>query len=40
MQASIRSGNGMYGFLACTVEQYMTRPIATVNTQATMRERH
>ena len=38
MQPSRRPGTGMYGFLACTVEQYMTRTVVTVNRQTTMRE--
>ena len=38
MQASIATGKGMYGFLACTVEQFMTRAVVTVNRQTTMRE--
>jgi CBS domain-containing protein len=38
MQPSRGPGTGMYGFLACTVEQYMTRTVVTVNRQTTMRE--
>ena len=38
MQPSRGSGTGMYGFLTCTVEQYMTRTVVTVNRQTTMRE--
>jgi CBS domain-containing protein len=38
MQPSRRPGTGMYGFLACTVEPYMTRSVVTVNRQTTMRE--
>ena len=38
MQANIRTGKAMYGFLACTVEQFMTRTVVTVNRQTTMRE--
>jgi CBS domain-containing protein len=28
----------MYGFIRCTVNQYMTRTVLTVNRQTTMRE--
>ena len=35
MQPSRGPGTGMYGFLACTVEQYMTRTVVTVNRQTT-----
>ncbi len=38
MQASRGTSTGMYGFLACTVEQFMTRSVVTVNRQTTMRE--
>ena len=38
MQANIGTGKAMYGFLACTVEQFMTRTVVTVNRQTTMRE--
>ena len=38
MQPSRGPGTGMYGFLACTVEQYMTRTVVTANRQTTMRE--
>jgi CBS domain-containing protein len=38
MQASRGTSKGMYGFLACTVEQFMTRTVVTVNRQTTMRE--
>jgi CBS domain-containing protein len=38
MQASRGTSKGMYGFLACTVEQFMTRSVVTVNRQTTMRE--
>ncbi len=38
MQPSRRPDTGMYGFLACTVERYMTRTVVTVNRQTTMRE--
>ncbi len=29
---------GMYGFVACTVSQFMTRTVITVKRQTTMRE--
>ena len=35
MSPSRGPGTGMYGFLACTVEQYMTRTVVTVNRQTT-----
>src|SRR6516162_8889346 len=38
MQASRETGKGMYGFLGCAVEQYMTRTVVAVNRQMTMRE--
>ena len=38
MQGSRGNNKGMYGFLACTVEQFMTRSVVTVNRQTTMRE--
>ncbi len=38
MQASHEPGKGMYGFLQCTVEQYMTPTVVTVNRQMTMGE--
>ena len=38
MQASREPGKEMYGFLGCTVEQYMTRTVVAVNRQMTMRE--
>ena len=38
MQPSRGPGTGMYGFLACTVEQYMTRTVVTVNRQTTISE--
>jgi len=38
MQGSRGTSKGMYGFLACTVEQFMTRSVVTVNRQTTMRE--
>jgi CBS domain-containing protein len=38
MQASGGTSKGMYGFLACMVEQFMTRAVVTVNRQMTMRE--
>jgi CBS domain-containing protein len=38
MQAKNVTGEAMYGFLACTVSQFMTRTVLTVNRQTTMRE--
>jgi CBS domain-containing protein len=38
MQGSRGTSKGMYAFLACTVEQFMTRSVVTVNRQTTMRE--
>ena len=38
MQASRGTSKGMYGFLACTVEQFMTRTVVTVSRQTTVRE--
>ena len=38
MQAKNATGEAMYGFLACTVSQFMTRTVLTVNRQTTMRE--
>ncbi len=38
MQASHEPGKWMYGFLQCTVEQYMTPTVVTVNRQMTMGE--
>jgi CBS-domain-containing membrane protein len=38
MQAIRGPGTGMYGFLTCTVEQYMTRSVVTVQQQTTIRE--
>ncbi len=38
MQASREPGKGMYGFLQCTVEQYMTPTAVTVNREMTMGE--
>jgi len=38
MQASRGTSTGMYGFLSCTVAQFMTRSVVTVNRQTTMHE--
>ena len=38
MQTSTAAGGAMYGFLACTARQYMTRTVTTVARQTTMRE--
>lgn len=38
MQTSDATGAAMYGFLACTVSQFMTRAVKTVRRQTTMRE--
>jgi CBS domain-containing protein len=38
MQAKNATGEAMYGFVGCTVSQFMTRTVLTVNRQATMRE--
>jgi CBS domain-containing protein len=38
MQAKNATAEAMYGFLACTVSQFMTRTVLTVNRQTTMRE--
>jgi CBS-domain-containing membrane protein len=38
MQTEAETGEGMYGFVGCTVKQYMTRTVLTVKRQTTMRE--
>ena len=38
MPMSAGTGGAMYGFLACTARQYMTRTVKTVTRQTTMRE--
>jgi CBS domain-containing protein len=38
MPTSDATGGAMYGFLACTVRQFMTRAVKTVKRQTTMRE--
>jgi CBS domain-containing protein len=38
MPTSDATGEAMYGFLACTVRQFMTRAVKTVKRQTTMRE--
>ena len=38
MQAKSGAGEAMYGFVGCTVSQFMTRTVMTVTRQTTMRE--
>ncbi len=38
MQGSRETSKAMYGFLACTVEQFMTRSVVTVTRQTTIGE--
>jgi len=38
MQTGAETGEGMYGFIGCTVKQFMTRTVLTVKRQTTMRE--
>jgi len=38
MQTKSEIGEAMYGFVGCTVRQFMTRTVVTVNRQTTMRE--
>ncbi len=38
MQTQSTAGQAMYGFVGCTVRQFMTRPVMTVDRQMTMRE--
>jgi CBS domain-containing protein len=38
MQTEAETGERMYGFIGCTVKQYMTRTVLTVKRQTTMRE--
>jgi CBS domain-containing protein len=38
MQTKSRADEAMYGFVGCTVRQFMTRTVVTVNRQTTMRE--
>ena len=38
MQTKSEIGEVMYGFIGCTVSQFMTRTVVTVNRQTTMRE--
>jgi CBS domain-containing protein len=38
MQGKSKVGKTMYGFVACTVSQFMTRAVITVKRQTTMRE--
>jgi CBS-domain-containing membrane protein len=38
MQTKKEAGEAMYGFVECTVRQFMTRTVTTVKRQTTMRE--
>ena len=38
MQTKSSAGEAMYGFIECTVRQFMTRSVMTVSRQTTMRE--
>jgi CBS domain-containing protein len=38
MQTKSKAGEAMYGFIECTVRQFMTRRVVTVKRQTTMRE--
>ena len=38
MQTKSSAGEAMYGFVGCTVRQFMTWPVMTVSRQTTMRE--
>jgi len=38
MQTKSKAGEAMYGFIECTVRQFMTRSVVTVKRQTTMRE--
>jgi CBS domain-containing protein len=38
METGARPGGAMYGFLACTAGQFMTRTVVTVKRHTTMRE--
>jgi len=38
MQTKSRTDEAMYGFVGCTVRQFMTRTMVTVSRQTTMRE--
>jgi CBS domain-containing protein len=38
MQTKSGIGEAMYGFIECTVSQFMTRSVVTVNRRTTMRE--
>ena len=38
MRTKSKDGEAMYGFIECTVRQFMTRSVMTVNRQTTMRE--
>jgi CBS domain-containing protein len=38
MQTKSKAGEAMYGFIECTVRQFMTRSVMTVKRQTTMRE--
>jgi CBS domain-containing protein len=38
MRTKSKAGEAMYGFIECTVRQFMTRSVVTVKRQTTMRE--
>jgi CBS domain-containing protein len=38
MQTEAETGKGMYGFIGCTVKQFMTQTVLAVKRQTTMRE--
>ena len=38
MRTKNKAGEAMYGFIECTVRQFMTRRVMTVKRQTTMRE--
>ena len=38
MEKSPGTGRAMYGFLACTAGQFVTRPVVTVKRHTAMRE--
>jgi CBS domain-containing protein len=38
MQTKKEAGEAMYGFVECTVRQFLTRTVTTVKRQTTMRE--
>ena len=38
MRTKSKAGEAMYGFIECTVRQFMTRRVMTVKRRTTMRE--